>query len=329
MLLMAILAFACLSELYRMLAGWRPVPVVGFWSPSACASRLATGRSTTSSGPRLLAAARLPGDPRARPEQRRRGHDHIDAARRALDRVSRSPARCCFGRSRMASARASSSTSWSGRSSATPPPISAGACSAATRSRPRSRPKKTIEGLGCGALATIVAVVVAGLYQEAWLPHGTALLLGIADRTAGPDRRPLRVPDQARRRHQGRGLDVRRSRRRARPAGRDHLHRGGRLLHRDPHLDSRVGAAADATATGDPRFNRLDRYAGARRCRTQRRRARAGRAERPQRLGAAARAGGAVRSEDGRAGRPRRRRTRLRGMDRRQVLPVRTVWSSS
>src|SRR5579863_9072476 len=30
MLLMAILACACLSELYRMLGDWRPVPFVGF-----------------------------------------------------------------------------------------------------------------------------------------------------------------------------------------------------------------------------------------------------------------------------------------------------------
>jgi phosphatidate cytidylyltransferase len=45
---------------------------------------------------------------------------------------------------------------------------------------PSISPKKTIEGLGCGALATIVAVVVAGLYQETWLPHSTALLLGVA-----------------------------------------------------------------------------------------------------------------------------------------------------
>ncbi len=43
---------------------------------------------------------------------------------------------------------------------------------------PAISPKKTIEGLGCGALATIVSIVIAGLYQEAWLPHSTALLLG-------------------------------------------------------------------------------------------------------------------------------------------------------
>jgi phosphatidate cytidylyltransferase len=51
---------------------------------------------------------------------------------------------------------------------------------------PTVSPKKTVEGLGCGALMSILAVVVAGLYQEAWLPHGTALLMGIAVAVLGP-----------------------------------------------------------------------------------------------------------------------------------------------
>jgi phosphatidate cytidylyltransferase len=51
---------------------------------------------------------------------------------------------------------------------------------------PTISPKKTIEGLGCGALVSVLAVVVAGLYQETWLPHGTALLLGIAVAVLGP-----------------------------------------------------------------------------------------------------------------------------------------------
>jgi phosphatidate cytidylyltransferase len=33
---------------------------------------------------------------------------------------------------------------------------------------------------------SILAVVLAGLYQETWLPHGTALLLGIAVAVLGP-----------------------------------------------------------------------------------------------------------------------------------------------
>jgi phosphatidate cytidylyltransferase len=50
---------------------------------------------------------------------------------------------------------------------------------------PAISPKKTIEGLACGALVAILAVVCAGLYQP-WMPHGTALLLGIAIAILGP-----------------------------------------------------------------------------------------------------------------------------------------------
>jgi phosphatidate cytidylyltransferase len=46
-------------------------------------------------------------------------------------------------------------------------------------------PKKTVEGLGCGMLAAIVAVFCATLFQP-WLPHGTALLLGLAIAVLGP-----------------------------------------------------------------------------------------------------------------------------------------------
>jgi phosphatidate cytidylyltransferase len=50
---------------------------------------------------------------------------------------------------------------------------------------PTISPKKTIEGLGCGMLAAILAVFCATLFQP-WLPHGTALLLGIAVAVFGP-----------------------------------------------------------------------------------------------------------------------------------------------
>jgi phosphatidate cytidylyltransferase len=50
---------------------------------------------------------------------------------------------------------------------------------------PTISPKKTLEGLGCGMLAAIVAVFCANLFQP-WLPHGTALLLGLAIAVLGP-----------------------------------------------------------------------------------------------------------------------------------------------
>jgi phosphatidate cytidylyltransferase len=47
-------------------------------------------------------------------------------------------------------------------------------------------PNKTIEGLFCGMLVAILAVFVAGLYQETWLTHGEALALGLAIAVLGP-----------------------------------------------------------------------------------------------------------------------------------------------
>ena len=46
-------------------------------------------------------------------------------------------------------------------------------------------PNKTVEGLFCGMLVAIVSVFVAGLYQS-WLTHGDALILGVAIAVLGP-----------------------------------------------------------------------------------------------------------------------------------------------
>jgi phosphatidate cytidylyltransferase len=50
---------------------------------------------------------------------------------------------------------------------------------------PRVSPNKTVEGLFCGMLVSILAVFLAGLYQT-WLTQGDALLLGLAVALIGP-----------------------------------------------------------------------------------------------------------------------------------------------
>lgn len=50
---------------------------------------------------------------------------------------------------------------------------------------PRLSPRKTVEGLFCGMLAAIVSVFLAGLFQP-WLTHGDALLLGVTVAVLGP-----------------------------------------------------------------------------------------------------------------------------------------------
>jgi phosphatidate cytidylyltransferase len=51
---------------------------------------------------------------------------------------------------------------------------------------PSISPNKTVEGLFCGMLVAVVAVYIAGLYQQAWLTHGQALGLGFAIAVLGP-----------------------------------------------------------------------------------------------------------------------------------------------
>jgi phosphatidate cytidylyltransferase len=50
---------------------------------------------------------------------------------------------------------------------------------------PRVSPNKTVEGLVCGMLSAVLAVFIAGLYQT-WLTQGQALLLGLAVAVVGP-----------------------------------------------------------------------------------------------------------------------------------------------
>lgn len=50
---------------------------------------------------------------------------------------------------------------------------------------PKISPNKTWEGLVCGMLAAIVAVILAGTFQS-WLTQGDALLLGLAVAIFGP-----------------------------------------------------------------------------------------------------------------------------------------------
>jgi phosphatidate cytidylyltransferase len=50
---------------------------------------------------------------------------------------------------------------------------------------PQVSPNKTVEGLFCGMLVAIIAVVLAGLYQD-WMGQGVALGLGVAVGVLGP-----------------------------------------------------------------------------------------------------------------------------------------------
>jgi phosphatidate cytidylyltransferase len=51
---------------------------------------------------------------------------------------------------------------------------------------PSISPSKTVEGLFCGGLTTIVAVFIAAQNSSSWLTHGDALLLGLTIAVLGP-----------------------------------------------------------------------------------------------------------------------------------------------
>ena len=186
MALMALLACACLSELYRMLSGWRPVPVVGFVIALAMcvAARYGTLADVTGTALASLPLVFI-----------------AMLARGQSDEAAATIASTLLG------------VLWIGLPFACavllrqlPDPVGKGilidvmvgtflgdtAAYAGGRMFgrhplvPAISPKKTIEGLGFGVLATIVAIVVAGLYQEAWLSHGTALLLGVGVAVVAP-----------------------------------------------------------------------------------------------------------------------------------------------
>ena len=180
MLLMAILACACLNELYRMLGEWRPVPAVGFLvTVGMCvAARYGTlsdvvgaalvslplvflailSRAQTSDGAATITATLL-------------GVLWIGlpfACAVLLRQIPGSVGKGILIDVMVGTFVGDTAAYLGGRLFGRHPLA------------PTISPKKTIEGLGCGALATVVSVVVAGLYQQTWLPHSTALLLGIA-----------------------------------------------------------------------------------------------------------------------------------------------------
>ncbi len=51
---------------------------------------------------------------------------------------------------------------------------------------PSISPSKTVEGLFCGVLIAILAVFLAGLFQNTWMTQSHALLLGLAVAVLGP-----------------------------------------------------------------------------------------------------------------------------------------------
>lgn len=179
MLLMAILACACLSELYRMLEDWRPVPFVGF---TVAVGMCVAARYGTLADVVVAALASLPLVFLAMLGRGQSDDAAVTITSTLLGVLWIAFPFACAVLLRqvptvgkgilidvMVGTFIGDTAAYLGGRMFGRHPLA-----------PTISPKKTIEGLGCGALATIVSVVIAGLYQETWLPHSTALLLGVA-----------------------------------------------------------------------------------------------------------------------------------------------------
>ena len=184
MLLMAILACACLSELYRMLVEWRPVPLVGFVvAVGMCvAARYGTLEDVVGAALASLPLVFLAILARGQSED---GAMTIASTLLGVLWIA-FPFACAVllrqvtGANGVAVGKGILIDVMVGTFVGDTAAYLGGRLFGRHPLAPMISPKKTIEGLGCGALATIVSVVVAGLYQQTWLPHSTALLLGIA-----------------------------------------------------------------------------------------------------------------------------------------------------
>jgi phosphatidate cytidylyltransferase len=189
MLLMAILACACLSELYRMLEQWRPVPLVGFVvAVGMCfAARYGTLADVVGAALVSLPLVFLAMLARGQSED---GVATITSTLLGVMWIAL-PFACAVLLRQTTGSGGVGAAGGTQIGKGILIDVMVGTFLGDTAAylggrlfgrhplAPMISPKKTIEGLGCGALATIVAVVVAGLYQP-WLPHSTALLLGIA-----------------------------------------------------------------------------------------------------------------------------------------------------
>jgi phosphatidate cytidylyltransferase len=175
-LFMIAIGSVCLHELYRLLARWRPVDFVGFAALAAMvlAARFGTLRDVVEIAlvavPVTFVATLL------------RGHGHMTVS---IAGTLLSIYWICFAFSHAVLLRELPHGggvlidvligTFLGDTGA----YIGGRLFGRRPLAPEVSPHKTVEGLACGMLVTIVAVFLAGLYQD-WLTQGDALALGIA-----------------------------------------------------------------------------------------------------------------------------------------------------
>jgi phosphatidate cytidylyltransferase len=181
-LFMLAIGLVCMHELYRLLHRWRPVSVVGF---AALAGMVLVARYTTRADVLLVAVAAVPVLFLATLV---RGHSGMTVAM----------AGTLFGIYWLGLAFAHAVLlrqlphgggvtidvlvgTFIGDTGA----YAGGRLFGHRALAPLVSPNKTVEGLACGMLASIVAVFVMGLFQD-WLTQTDAVALGVAIAVLGP-----------------------------------------------------------------------------------------------------------------------------------------------
>jgi phosphatidate cytidylyltransferase len=181
-LFMGAAGLICMHELYRLLAAWRPVPVVGF---AALVAMMIAARNGGQGGVLEVAVATVPVllivvliRDQPRPTVSIAGtllgiywigfaFGHVELLRQ-LQHGNGVVLDVLIG-------------TFVGDTGA----YAGGRLFGRRPLAPKISPGKTVEGLFCGILCAMLAVFVAGLYQT-WLTQGQALLLGLAVALLGP-----------------------------------------------------------------------------------------------------------------------------------------------
>jgi phosphatidate cytidylyltransferase len=181
-LFMIAVGWACLQELYRLLARWRPVAIVGFASVAAMvlAARYGTQRTVlevlvaTLPVLFLVVVARGPGHATVSIAGTLLGVFWIGLAVTHGELLRQLP----HGNGVFIDVLAGTFIGDTGA-------YIGGRLFGRRPLAPTISPNKTVEGLFCGMLAAIVTLFLAGLFQT-WLTQGDALLLGLAVAILGP-----------------------------------------------------------------------------------------------------------------------------------------------
>ncbi len=175
-LFMVVVGLGCLHELYRMLARWRPVSAVGFVSLAAMVLAARHGRerdivlvaAVTVPVVFLFVAARGPGNHSVAIAGTLLGVYWIGVAVTLAVLLRELPNGKGILIDVLLGTFLGDTAAYLG-----------GRMFGRRLLAPRISPNKTVEGLIIGALAAVVSVLLAALFQSTWLTQGHALLLGV------------------------------------------------------------------------------------------------------------------------------------------------------